>query len=35
MADLTGSNGQRMEFKVVGEPIVPGNLSYSMATGRA
>jgi CO/xanthine dehydrogenase Mo-binding subunit len=35
MADIEGSNGQRMEFKVVGRANIPGRLSYSMATGMA
>jgi CO/xanthine dehydrogenase Mo-binding subunit len=35
MADLDGSNGQRMEFKAVGRSNVPGRLSYTIATGGA
>lgn len=35
MADLTGANGQRTEFKMVGKRNVPGKLSYNLATGRA
>jgi CO/xanthine dehydrogenase Mo-binding subunit len=35
MADIDGSNGQRSEFKAVGQANVPGRLSYTIATGRA
>ncbi len=35
MADIAGSNGQRKEFKAVGQANVPGRLSYTIATGRA
>jgi putative selenate reductase molybdopterin-binding subunit len=35
MADLTGVNGQRENFKVVGKPNLPGVLSYPLATGVA
>ncbi len=35
MADIAGYNGQRMEFKVVGKPNLPGKLSYNIATGKA
>jgi CO/xanthine dehydrogenase Mo-binding subunit len=35
MADIEGSNGQRMEFKAVGRANVPGRLSYTIATGGA
>jgi xanthine dehydrogenase molybdenum-binding subunit len=35
MADLTGANGQRTEFKVVGKKNIPGKLSYNLATGKA
>ncbi len=35
MADIDGSNGQRIEFKAVGRANVPGRLSYTIATGRA
>ena len=35
MADLDGVNGQRKEFKVVGEPNLPGVLSWAQVTGVA
>jgi hypothetical protein len=35
MADLTGRNGQRQVFRIVGKPNIPGKLSYALATGRA
>jgi CO/xanthine dehydrogenase Mo-binding subunit len=35
MADIVGTNGQRTEFKAVGQANVPGRLSYTIATGRA
>ena len=35
MADLTGVNGQRENFRVVGKPNLPGVLSYALATGVA
>jgi CO/xanthine dehydrogenase Mo-binding subunit len=35
MADLTGANGQRTDFKVVGKRNIPGKLSYNLATGKA
>jgi CO/xanthine dehydrogenase Mo-binding subunit len=35
MADLTGVNGQRENFRVVGKPNLPGVLSYALATGAA
>ena len=35
MADLAGINGQRENFRVVGQPNLPGVLSYSLATGVA
>jgi CO/xanthine dehydrogenase Mo-binding subunit len=35
MADLAGANGERTEFKVVGQPNIPGKLSYNIATGKA
>ncbi len=35
MADTAGSNGDRKEFRIVGQPNVPGRLSYSIATGKA
>ena len=35
MADIEGSNGQRTEFKSVGQANIPGRLSYSIATGMA
>jgi CO/xanthine dehydrogenase Mo-binding subunit len=35
MADIDGSNGQRMEFKAVGKANVPGRLSYTIASGKA
>ena len=35
MADLAGVNGQRKNFRVVGRPNVPGQLSNAMATGIA
>jgi xanthine dehydrogenase molybdenum-binding subunit len=35
MADLTGVNGQREKFEVVGKPNIPGKLSYLIATGNA
>jgi CO/xanthine dehydrogenase Mo-binding subunit len=35
MADLTGVNGQRENFRVVGKPNLPGKLSYALATGVA
>ncbi len=35
MADITGSNGERAVFSVVGRPNVPGRLSRSIATGKA
>lgn len=35
MADLTGANGTREEFKVVGKSNIPGLTSYAMATGIA
>jgi CO/xanthine dehydrogenase Mo-binding subunit len=35
MADLAGVNGQREHFRVVGQPNLPGKLSYALATGIA
>jgi CO/xanthine dehydrogenase Mo-binding subunit len=35
MADTTGINGDRKEFKAVGKANVPGKLSYAIATGKA
>ncbi|MDR2421033.1 MAG: molybdopterin-dependent oxidoreductase [Oscillospiraceae bacterium] len=35
MADLTGANGQRESFRVVGKPNLPGKLSYALAAGIA
>ena len=35
MPDLTGANGQRENFRVVGQPNIPGLTSYAMATGIA
>ena len=35
MADITGVNGQREEFRVVGKPNIPAKISYAMATGVA
>ncbi|MDR1206083.1 MAG: molybdopterin-dependent oxidoreductase [Peptococcaceae bacterium] len=35
MADLAGVNGQREDFRVVGQRNVPGKLSYALATGVA
>jgi len=35
MPDLTGVNGQREEFRVVGKPNLPGKVSYALATGVA
>ena len=35
MADLTGVNGQRADFRVVGKTDLPGKLSRSVATGLA
>ena len=35
MPDLTGANGQREHFRVVGKPNIPGLTSYAMATGIA
>ena len=35
MADLSGSNGTRSEFKAVGLANIPGKLSFSIATGMA
>ena len=35
MADLTGANGQRKDFKVVGKSNIPGLLSYTIAAGLA
>jgi CO/xanthine dehydrogenase Mo-binding subunit len=35
MADLTGANGQRTDFRVVGKRNIPGKLSYNIATGKA
>jgi CO/xanthine dehydrogenase Mo-binding subunit len=35
MPDLTGANGQREDFKVVGKPNIPGLTSYAMAAGVA
>jgi CO/xanthine dehydrogenase Mo-binding subunit len=35
MADLVGANGERQEFKIVGQPNIPGKLSYNIATGKA
>jgi len=35
MADLAGANGQREKFRVVGQPNIPGKLSYALATGVA
>ncbi|MDR0904955.1 MAG: molybdopterin-dependent oxidoreductase [Oscillospiraceae bacterium] len=35
MADLVGVNGQREKFRVVGQPNLPGKLSYALATGVA
>ncbi|MDR2530019.1 MAG: molybdopterin-dependent oxidoreductase [Oscillospiraceae bacterium] len=35
MADLVGANGQRTEFRVVGQPNLPGKASMSLANGVA
>jgi xanthine dehydrogenase molybdenum-binding subunit len=35
MADLSGINGQREHFRVVGKPNLPGIASYALATGVA
>jgi xanthine dehydrogenase molybdenum-binding subunit len=35
MPDLTGANGQREHFRVVGKPNIPGLTSYALATGVA
>ncbi len=35
MADLVGVNGQRVNFKVVGAPNLPGRLSRGIASGMA
>ena len=35
MPDLTGTNGQRETFNVIGTPNLPGELSYALATGVA
>ena len=35
MPDLTGANGLRETFKVVGKPNLPGKLSYALAAGIA
>ena len=35
MADISGTNGERKEFNVVGRANVPGKLSYAIATGKA
>jgi xanthine dehydrogenase molybdenum-binding subunit len=35
MADLEGVNGLRENFRVVGQPNLPGKLSYAIATGIA
>ncbi|MDR1206279.1 MAG: molybdopterin-dependent oxidoreductase [Peptococcaceae bacterium] len=35
MADLAGVNGQREQFRVVGQRNLPGKLSYALATGVA
>jgi xanthine dehydrogenase molybdenum-binding subunit len=35
MADITGANGQREDFKVVGKAKLPGKLSRALATGVA
>ncbi|MBN2338182.1 MAG: hypothetical protein JXP48_06545, partial [Acidobacteria bacterium] len=35
MADLTGINGQREDFRVVGRTDLPGKLSWAVASGLA
>jgi len=35
MADTKGANGTRETFRVVGQPNIPGKLSYALATGIA
>jgi CO/xanthine dehydrogenase Mo-binding subunit len=35
MADLAGANGLRETFRVVGQPNLPGKLSYALASGVA
>ena len=35
MADLTGTNGQREDFRVVGKANLPGKLSWAVASGLA
>ncbi|MDR0491300.1 MAG: molybdopterin-dependent oxidoreductase, partial [Oscillospiraceae bacterium] len=35
MADITGVNGQREGFRVIGTPNLPGKLSHALATGAA
>ena len=35
MADLTGINGQRKDFRVLGKTDLPGKLSWAVATGVA
>ena len=35
MPDITGTNGLRESFSVIGTPNLPGQLSYAMATGVA
>ncbi|MDR3277755.1 MAG: hypothetical protein LBT12_03190, partial [Oscillospiraceae bacterium] len=35
MADLAGVNGQREQFRIVGQRNLPGKLSYALATGVA
>ena len=35
MADLTGINGQREDFRVVGKANLPGKLSWAVASGLA
>jgi CO/xanthine dehydrogenase Mo-binding subunit len=35
MADVTGINGQRKDFRVVGKTDLPGKLSWAVASGLA
>jgi xanthine dehydrogenase molybdenum-binding subunit len=35
MADIAGANGTRSQFRVVGQPNIPGKLSPALATGVA